>query len=213
MLHNPFHHIKNARRIKFSNQFLNYKPIDKDDFAITIDLTKINDKGEEDCFTTPYKNVVHKAYETSFGALAQQMRNNTLIIPKMGLIHKQTSSEIEDEMSLEIKIHTILSEDVEKQLKLIPHIKPVSLLEIENKKVVLSPSIKKHTLILDLDDTLVCTLQYSTTHQLYKKSIIHRVKYFSKSTTQLNNVQFVKRPYLEIFLADASRKYEIIVIV
>lgn len=208
--HNPFHHINNSRRIKFSNEFINYKPIEKDDLVINIDNTRHNRNHKEDCCTTPNKDAINRAYETSFGELTQHLRTQTLIPKKV--IFTQTSSEIEAEMNMEIKIHTTLSEDVEMQLKYIPHIKPVSLLEIESKRIVLPITSKKHTLILDLDETLICALQSEIKHSLCNNLPVYKAKYFSKSTTLINIVQFVKRSYLDAFLEDASRTYEIVVL-
>ena len=117
----------------------------------------------------------------------------------------------EEEMFKEIQIGNAMTEIMEKEIKLIKLLKPITEFDINKIKISFIPSNHKNTLILDLDETLIYSFNAYTKEKTFHTLPIITVKYASTPSNSITHTQFVKRPFLETFLYNAAKLYEIIV--
>ena len=125
---------------------------------------------------------------------------------------KKSTAEEEDEMFLEIRLSTLLTTDIDKDLKIISKLMPIQDFELKDKKVKLEIKTQfKNTIILDLDETLVHTLHENTNEVFYNHLEVLNLRCFFENSKKEIPFQVVKRPLLELFFELLSNKFEIIV--
>lgn len=183
---NPFSQKSmSSKAIMFqSMEFINYKQMDDE----RIEITEKSEKKIE--FAKNNKSIIAQAY-----------RKN-----------KMSTIELEDEMFLEIRMSSLLTEAIEKELLIINKLQPILPEEIAAKQVLIPRKYAyKNTVILDLDETLIHTLQVETAEKTYNKLEVINLKCFFPALQKDMPFQIIKRPSMDLFIEMLSLKFEIIV--
>ena len=122
-----------------------------------------------------------------------------------------------EKLTLLSEFSVCLTEDVEKQFAIMVNRGFIAMDEVAKKSVKFPQILEKekmNTLLLDLDDTLVHTMNWGTD---YSKTIIDhkdvkQIIYNDKHANMLITLQVILRPYVKEFLKEMSSMFEIAVI-
>ena len=190
----------------------NKRCLSKDSIAQTIRPTDISQYRSNPFCNSHKKSLFHKMFDDEFRNYKKVPKEEEpdceLLSIKETKSKKQAangssaslSSNDFEEMECEIKAANEITSEIEKDLKEMVSVKPISDVEYVSKMVALPPrKFFKNTIFLDLDETLIHSVVPTTAYKCLEDAL-----YINQNTA------VYVRPGLKKFLAQLHQQYELI---
>ena len=115
-------------------------------------------------------------------------------------------------MRFELRMSSLLTDVVEKELKVATKLLPIKSEELKNYMTKIPKGIYKNTLILDMDETMIHTLQTNISDSKLAEIGGRIIKVTSDNNGNSVPIQILIRPGLKDFLNNVSAMFNLIVI-